>query len=154
MKKSILIVSVICLLIILFVFPGASRIALLMHELKSGSSFTFQGVEYSITGFVLVGDNYNGGFALSSVDIYGLEPVILHLQNPIDNMKTAIESGVLVFGKKVSSSCELYEIHFKSMVGDSLLINKNEGIFYTIGPESISRIDLSKLCLSVVKKHI
>ncbi len=76
----------------------------------------------------------------------------MHLQSPINNVHGAIESRVFVFDRKVSNACVLYKINHDSMAGDNLLIDSNQNFFYTISQESLSRIDLNKLCVSVVKE--
>lgn len=152
MKKIIFFTAMLLVLLMLFVFPGTARIALLMHKINNGSSFEYQGVTYHVVGFVLIGDFYNGSLALSAIDVYDQEPIILHLQSPISNIHDAIQSRVLIFDRKVSNECVLYKINHESMAGEYLLINIHEGLFYTIGLESVSRIDLNRLCVSVFRE--
>jgi len=152
MKKIIFFTAMLLVLLMLFLFPGTARIALLMHKINNGSSFEYQGATYHVVGFVLIGDFHNGSLALSAIEIYDQEPIILHLQSPISNIHDAIQSRVLIFDRKISNECVLYKINHDSMAGSNMLINADESHFYTIGRESLSRIDLNKLCVSVVKE--
>lgn len=152
MKKIIFFTAMLLVLLMLFVFPGTARIALLMHKINNGSSFEYQGSTYHVVDFVLIGDFYNESLALSAIEIYDQEPIILHLQSPISNIHDAIQSQVLIFDRKVSNECVLYKINHESMTGGNLLVNNDKSHFYTIGQESLSRIDLNKLCVSVIKE--
>jgi hypothetical protein len=152
MKNIIFFSAMFLVLIMIFLFPGTARIALLMHEIANGSSFEYQGGKYSVVDFVLVGNVYNGGFALSAIEIYDQEPIILHLQSPINNIQDAMQSRVLIFDREVSNKCVLYKINYEPLASDYFLVNSNENSFYTISQESLSRIDLNKLCVSVIKE--
>lgn len=127
---------------------GQKRIALLMFQIKNGSTFEFEDKKYEVNGFVIARTfPETGRVALSALAIY---PNVIYLRPfASSELQEALEIGTFSLVKTLTGPCELYTVNLNEMAGARLLANHDLEFFYPLDHNHLSTINLEELCTAV-----
>lgn len=149
LKRAMYIFSVTMVLLALATqLVDQKRIALLLFQIKNGSTFEFEDKKYEVKGFVIARTfPKTGRVGLSSLAIY---PDVIYLRLfASSELQEALEIGAFSLVKTLTGPCELYTVNLDEMAGAKFLVNHDLEFFYPLVDSHQSKVNLEELCTAV-----